>query len=344
MKKHKYAVLTQFLTAYADVDCKLTFSEIETILGFPLPNVSAKYASVFWNNGNQNYALIWLNSGRIVTQYNTQQGYAIFTRNEEDSTHFLEKCNAVHKREDKYAACASHPVTSNFLCGELIAQGEKYFEDMRKDKHARYLSWEHCYAFFQKNRHAPSDETLDLLCLHLAWYLASWGMLRGGAFLLQKDYLVHMPVVRLLTSAQYEGLYYISAEGMKSSAVIDEVFMLGKEITALYALETQVAYNSKNNIASDTLITKILLGTIGCTPAYDRYFKRGLSSSGIAQQRFSSSSMLQLGNYYLQHFDDFEVFRKKISIGRIEYTPMKVMDMCLWQLGYEQDKNAPDID
>lgn len=27
--------------------------------------------------------------------------------------------------------------------------------------------------------------------MHLAFYLASWGMLRGSSFLLQKDYLIH---------------------------------------------------------------------------------------------------------------------------------------------------------
>ena len=33
-------------------------------------------------------------------------------------------------------------------------------------------------------------------------------------------------------------------------------------------------FSTKNNL-SETLITKILMGTLGCVPAYDRYFVKG---------------------------------------------------------------------
>lgn len=35
------------------------------------------------------------------------------------------------------------------------------------------------------------DKTFDHGCLHLAFYLASFGILRWGLFLLQKDYRIH---------------------------------------------------------------------------------------------------------------------------------------------------------
>lgn len=36
----------------------------------------------------------------------------------------------------------------------------------------------------------------DYLSLQLAYYLASWGMLRGSSFLLWKDYKIHIPMVK----------------------------------------------------------------------------------------------------------------------------------------------------
>ncbi|WP_339173144.1 transposase [Paenibacillus sp. FSL H7-0943] len=68
----------------------------------------------------------------------------------------------------------------------------EYHKQSLLDKHHRFLSWEHCYKFFKDNHTFFYEEkVVDHASLHLAFYLASWGMLRGGTFLLQKDYKVH---------------------------------------------------------------------------------------------------------------------------------------------------------
>jgi hypothetical protein len=89
--------------------------------------------------------------------------------------------------------------------------------------------------------------------------------------------------------------------------------------------------------ASDTLITKILLGTIGCTPAYDRYFKSGLALTNVAQQRYGEKSMYQLIEYYMEHHEELEAYRTLVSQNRISYTPTKILDMCFWQIGFDHD-------
>ena len=73
-----------------------------------------------------------------------------------------------------------------------------YFNETMEDEHGRYLSWKHCYRAFGENRNKTDDLTVDYLALHLAFYLASWGMYRGSSFLLQKDYKVHIPVVHIV--------------------------------------------------------------------------------------------------------------------------------------------------
>lgn len=342
MKKQKYAALIHYLSDCREPVCRLTFDEIESILGFLLPEVSTKYASVFWNNGNQHYALIWLQAGWIVTQYSAAQRFAVFTRNSAEAERCLKGMPVRSEKTAPVNRCNPTKKTdaSSMECHELIALAARYFDDLKKDAHARYLSWEHCYTFFQNNRKHPSEGTLDVLCLHLAWYLASWGMLRGGAFLLQKDYLIHMPVVRLLTSDRCANLYNLSIEELTDENVVADIFALSNEISNTYAAETKTSEDDRGSIASDTLISKILLGTIGCTPAYDRYFKAGLRISGVAQQGYTPNSMLGLANYYIQNLAEFEAFRKEISNNRIAYTPMKVLDMCFWQLAYETEQET----
>jgi hypothetical protein len=44
---------------------------------------------------------------------------------------------------------------------------------------------------------------MRLACLHLSFYLASWGLYRGSSFLLWKDYLVHHDMVNRILSLQH---------------------------------------------------------------------------------------------------------------------------------------------
>ena len=58
----------------------------------------------------------------------------------------------------------------------------------------RFLSWDICYEKFQ------STTNDDLLSLHLAFFLASWGMYRGSSQLLQNNYLIHREAVQIILS------------------------------------------------------------------------------------------------------------------------------------------------
>jgi hypothetical protein len=68
----------------------------------------------------------------------------------------------------------------------------KHHSHSKQDQHHRYKSWEHCFGYFSTNyKQLDEKAAFDQGCLQLAFYLASWGMMRGGSFLLQKDYLIH---------------------------------------------------------------------------------------------------------------------------------------------------------
>lgn len=211
---------------------------------------------------------------------------------------------------------------------EAIARGYMFYDSIKNDKHHRYNSWEYCHRVFLERRNNTDADTVDYLCLHLAWYLASWGMLRGGAFLLQKDYKIHEAVVKLLCQPEWNDLWDITPDKLAQEKYAQRIMILSREITKVYATLT-------GKLPSDTLLTKILLGTIGCTPAYDRYFKEGLKRAGLTQQ-FGVRSLMQVGKLYQDNSAKFEDLRRHCS-SRIDYPPVKILDMCFFESGMEEE-------
>ena len=217
-----------------------------------------------------------------------------------------------------------------------------YFEQTMSDPHGRYLSWEHCYKAFWENRDANDEQAIDHLALHLAFYLASWGMYRGSSFLLQKDYKVHIPVVKIIQEKKYDPLVGICAKDLCKEQNLALLEDIGERICECYAAEGP-AIDGKVNAASDTLITKILLGTLGCVPAYDRYYKESVKKYHISSGKYNSDSVYRVAKFYCDHEDEFERLRLEMSERRIEYPPMKLMDMCFWQDAYISDSKAATI-
>ena len=216
---------------------------------------------------------------------------------------------------------------------EAIQAGYECYDSMKDDPDHRYLSWEYCHEAFRLNRRPQIDATIDYLCLHLAWYLASWGMLRNS-FLMQKDYKIHADVVRLIYQPEWDDLWDLSPEKLSQEYYADRIMKLSESITEAYVA-------SGAGIPTDTLLTKILLGTVGCVPAYDRYFKKALADTGAAPQVFSAKSIRTLGNLYLDHEDEFEKLRKHCG-SRIEYPAAKILDMCFFGYGYQRDASSQE--
>ena len=60
----------------------------------------------------------------------------------------------------------------------VVSAAKEFYNEINKDTHGRYRSWEYCYYTFYKARTAQTVD-VDYLSLQLAFYLASWGMYRG---------------------------------------------------------------------------------------------------------------------------------------------------------------------
>ena len=181
---------------------------------------------------------------------------------------------------------------------ELITKAaSRFYHETKADPNSRYRSWEHCYKSFHDARRQASPDP-DYLSLQLAFYLASWGMYRGSSFLLQKDYKVHVPVVEEILKKEYDCLLGLSCMDLRKQEVQDALASIETFLENYFdALRREVRQDVKNKV-STTLITKTLLGTFGCVPAYDRYFVEGVKDQKVAVGTYGMKSLLQLADFY----------------------------------------------
>jgi hypothetical protein len=197
-----------------------------------------------------------------------------------------------------------------------------------RDPDGRYASFDYCYNFFQAFREQDAtkrllaQEVLESACMSLGFYLASWGMLRGSTYLLQRSARHLVPVIKVIADAPDEA-WEIDADAYSRPGVMD--LMEGLERDLRIALRRP---------SSDTLITKILLGVFGCVPAFDTNFKKG---SGLSI--YGRSALLRLEEFYVRNasvIESHRIFTLDFLTGEEtdrRYPRAKVIDMVFFVEG-----------
>ena len=101
-------------------------------------------------------------------------------------------------------------------------------------------------------------------------------------------------------------------------------------------------------LATDILVSKIILGTLGCVPAYDTNFKSGLdeyfgkeevNKNGL--KKFEESSMNVMVDFAIKNKKEIENACKELDqLSGVKglYTPMKIIDMYFFEVGLEAKK------
>ena len=221
---------------------------------------------------------------------------------------------------------------------------EDYFKELNPENtayipHHSNLSWENCYKFFYDNHEEivendKKPELLDIAALHLAFYLASWGMYRGDTFLRQYDHTAYKKLILNLL----EKYYYFFKCGFVSWEDLEKA-----QITITkHFKELKIRGEKYKNEPTQTLITKILMGIFGCVPAYDRFvitalqkYNSEVEKENRISQTFNNKSYIKLKdwwerqNYSEQHY---------LKDSKIKYPPMKLVDVYFWSIGLELDK------
>ena len=237
-------------------------------------------------------------------------------------------------------------MSDEFSMKEFL-ESVKFFHEIRnKDKNARYLSWEHCNNIFnekheelkekRKNGSDLSDEDYDYLALHLSFYLASWGMYRASSILLSTDYKIHIPIVKELMKEEYDPLWNITYNELdsKKSNIITLLNKIKEELYGDRPKLVKEIYNKKSEgTITDTLATKILLGTLSCIPAYDTYFKKAINLYKHGAGTVNENSIEILAKFYEENEDSLNNLILEFEKDGVRYPQMKILDMGFFEYG-----------
>lgn len=224
------------------------------------------------------------------------------------------------------------------------AQIKKYLESFNHDKrpYERYASFDYCFNYFQEKYHCGKikeiayPENIHHSCLQLGFYLASWGMYRGSSFLLQKSIKIYEPLMEYIASKECD-VWDIDVHNYTEEGNVKKLIDCGDTIRKLLG-----KHGDKKKEATDTLITKIMLGVFGNVPAFDEYFKAG-SSLGT----FNKTALNKIFSFYEAHKETIidEAARvKTFDYDSAEestrlYTKAKIIDMIFFTKGL-QEENA----
>jgi len=199
--------------------------------------------------------------------------------------------------------------------------------DYLKDRNPelRYASFDYCYNYFMSfyendiAEEIASPKYLQLSCLQLGFYLASWGMFRGSSFLLRKSLKHFEPLITVIATTD-KLLWQVDVDSYSDSK-IDLI------LDAKYKIRNKLGNSSE--LASDTLISKIMLGVFGNVPAFDQNF-----CTGFGMNKSLSKNNLSIIKDFYKDFKE-EIDRQRIRTINFEngketdrfYPKAKIIDM-----------------
>jgi hypothetical protein len=197
----------------------------------------------------------------------------------------------------------------------------------RRSPQARYASFDYCFNYFQEARENSEtaflarDDQLELSCLHLGFYLASWGMMRGSGGLHRRSLRELAPVVRTIADEPPMS-WELDVPGYSETG-IDAVLALSGRIEKAYTIS-----------ASPILVSKTMLGVFGCVPAFDRFFRIGFGSATLRRQTLG-----RISDFYKVNesaLDAVQIrtldFVTRQDTARC-YTQAKIIDMIFFEEG-----------
>ena len=187
----------------------------------------------------------------------------------------------------------------------VINAANTIYQGIMEDANGRYHSWEHCYKCFNDER--------------------------------RKLYKVHTPVVKELLKEDYDCLLGIDcSEYIRNATAQNALDKLKNFLEKYYTnIRKSVKGADITSKVSDTLVTKVLMGTLGCVPAYDRYFIKGIKVTKVSTGNYNKESLMKLANFYVENSDRLEAARQNFKVGALSYPQMKLLDMGFWQIGLE---------
>lgn len=234
-----------------------------------------------------------------------------------------------------------------FTKSKLILRKQKiqklifsYLNDRNQPNH-RYASFDYCYGYFNsfKNKKLIASEVnLEKSCLHLGFYLASWGMMRGSGFLLQKNFRYYEEFIRMI-AFDCDDVWGIDVPDYDNES----------KIKILENTYNKFDCMIKDQNSKIVIVTKIMLGVFGCVPAYDKYFTQSFRSisKGRCGFRKFTDSLKEILCFYTENKEAINNCIENIGLLKVDkrttaklfYTRAKIIDMIGFQMGLETKKS-----
>ena len=171
--------------------------------------------------------------------------------------------------------------------------------------------WEQCYRYFGLPTKAFDSE---IACLRLAFFLAHFGMFRASGSL------------RSLHHADYKNIVSICRKftDLRDLSAHELAQKIGRVIELRSALSSELS--TREISPTDTLLSKIMLATTACVPAYDRFAVRALRNLGVAAT-MSEKSLKQV--YSIKRSE----LRDHWPKNPINIPEMRSLDISLFNFG-----------
>ncbi len=202
------------------------------------------------------------------------------------------------------------------LPSKLLHDSYKSFFTYRKsvndiDYSRRYSSWDVCYQYFRDVK--SFDKNSNIAGLHLGFYLASWGMFRGSSELLNSGIKKYNDLAELLISKKHAGF-----------------------IEQYNSIEKFLEDNAIS--ATQTLITKIMLGVYANTPAVDQFFNKTTKrycKSGIYDKDQASKVLDKIKEIFNTKIDSGKTIEKFIEedLPKSDLSKYKILDAIFFEIG-----------
>ena len=146
------------------------------------------------------------------------------------------------------------------------------------------------------------------------------------------------PIVEEILKPEYDCLFGLACADLREPEVQDSLEKLYECIALhFHSIRKEVVGHEVASPVSQVLITKILMGTLGCVPAYDRFFGIGAKYLGLEKDTYQEKSLRELADFYEAHNDRLEEARRGMQCEDLTYPQMKLLDMGFWQVGFERD-------
>lgn len=200
----------------------------------------------------------------------------------------------------------------------------------------RYASFDYCFNYFQSfkdNNHIEelcNDDNIEDSCLQLSFYLASWGMYRGSAFVLQKSSKFYEQLIRNITEFDRR-IWTIDVDNYIVNNNMENIDLLIKCKQMI-----KESFDGWAN-ATDTLISKIMLGVFGNVPAFDNFFREGCRKESLQINSFCKNSLKNIYKFYNEKENKVKIDEYSNTIHTLDfstgadtrrrYTEAKIIDM-----------------